>query len=144
MIPQVPNALRMLSQRILSHLVPNTASSYAMSDGAMVAMLMNALAQELESGIAHRLADIDAMKVIFRDAANLLDELPEAMGGVLDVTPAEMTMSAVNAVHDDHARVLVALHEAVDVEKPDAAQDKVNTAIWQYLQAHAARHMLPF
>lgn len=145
MIPKAPDALRMLSQRILSHLVPNAASTYAMSDAAMVGMLMTALSGELESGIARRLADIDDMKAIFRLAARRLDDavLPTDFKAVLESAPAELTMGDINAVHDAHTRVLVAVHEIVDTASATDPQVEVNRAIWQYLGQHAERYILP-
>ena len=145
MIPSAPDALRMLSQRILSHLVPNAASTYAMSDGAMVGMLLTALAGELESGIERRLTDIDAMKAIFRLAAAQLDNaaLPADLQAVLESGPASLTMSSVNETHDAHARVLIALHEVVDAAAAGENERAINEAIWQYLGEHAGRNVLP-
>ena len=144
MIPEAPSALRMLSQRMLSHLLPDVKTTYAMSDGMMVGMLMSSLAKELDDGIERRLADIRDMQAIFDSARAELPTklLPADLAAVLEQSPASMSMADVNAVHDSHTRVLIGLHDLVDVASPDAAQQKVNRAIWSYLRVHAQRHTL--
>lgn len=144
MIPRAPEALRMLSQRILSHLVPDTRSPYSMSDGAMVGMLMVGLVKELESGIERRLADIREMKAVLSRATESLPPavLPEGIDRVLALAPSSMTMGDVNACHDEHARVLIALHDRVDVDGADDAKRAINQVIWAYLRAYANRHTL--
>jgi hypothetical protein len=144
MIPHAPAAIRMLSQRILTQIVPGLNSPYSMSDGAMTAMLLNGLAQEMEDGIARRLADIESMKVIFRRSLASLPAgaVPDDLAVVLESAPQDMSMSAVNAVHDAHSRVLIRLHEAVEVDNPSDAQRVLNLEIWTYLGEFANRHRL--
>lgn len=144
MIPHAPAAIRMLSQRILTQIVPGLNSPYTMSDGAMTAMLLNGLAQEMEDGIARRLEDIESMKAIFRQSLASLPvgEVPDDLAVVLKSSPREMSMSGVNAVHDAHSRVLIHLHEAVEVKAPSAAQQELNLQIWTYLGEFANRHKL--
>jgi len=142
MIPRPPEALQMLSQRILSHLVPDLQSSYGQSEGGYVGMLLLSLVKELESGIERRLADIRDMKVIFEQASSALPPsmLPDGLDTVDSAEPASLSMSDVNALHDQLASLLIALHDAVDVVSPNEAQQKVNATIWRYLGEHARRH----
>lgn len=144
MIPRPPDALRMLSQRILSHLVPDVQSSYGQSEGSYVGMLMLSLVKELESGIERRLADIRGMKDVFEQARGVLPAsmLPDGLDAIIAAEPASLTMSDVNGVHDQLASRLIALHDAVDVAAPSDAQVRINNAIWAYLGEHAKRHAL--
>ena len=144
MIPRAPEALRMLSQRMLAQLVPDAKSAYSMSDGMLLGMLLLGMVKELEDGIARRLVDIESMKALFRLAREALDggDLPAGLDEVLETTPATMSMTDVNAVHDAHSRVLITLHDAVDDATGTEARQRVNHAIWRYLDEHAQRHAL--
>jgi hypothetical protein len=143
-IPRAPEALRMLSQRMLTQLVPDAKSTYSMSDGMLLGVLLGGLVKELEDGIARRLLDIESMKAVFRIAREALDagELPEDIDKVIESRPPSMSMSDVNTGHDAHTRVLIALHDTVDIAAPTEAQQSVNRAIWKYLDEHAQRHAL--
>lgn len=134
MIPHADNALRMLSQRLMTQLLPDLKSAYSMSDGALIGLLINALADELAEGIERRLEDIDEMRVILRKAgANLT---PEEVG-TLDDELSSHTLGDVNARHDALTRVLISLHERC--EQDDALHD-VEDEIWSYLHRTAKRH----
>ena len=65
MIPRAPEALRMLSQRMLAQLVPDAKSAYSMSDGMLLGMLLLGMVKELEDGIARRLVDIESTLPLF-------------------------------------------------------------------------------
>ena len=144
MIPLAPEALQMLSQRILAQLVPDAKSPYSASDGMLVGVLLGTLVNEMEEGIARRLNDIEAMKTVFRLAGEQLgaEALPEDLDALLALAPASMTMKDVNAVHDACTRRLIALHESVDTDEGSGPARIVNDAIWQYLDNHARRHAL--
>lgn len=142
MIPHAPQALQMLSQRMLTQLVPDAKSNYSMSDGMLLGMLLGGLVSELDQGIERRLEDIRAMKAVFRSAQKSLDAdaLPKGVEEILALEPGSMTMEDVNSVHDAHTRWLIGLHELVD--GADGEAGKVNRAIWRYLGQHAVRHAL--
>lgn len=144
MIPLAPQALQMLSQRMLVQLVPDAKSEYSMSDGMLLGVLLGSLVNEMEQGIERRLADIRAMKALFEQAHAQLGPaaLPAELDDVLASEPESMTMTDVNAVHDAHTRLLIALHAGVDTAAPGDPADVVNRAIWQYLDTHAQRHAL--
>lgn len=142
MIPHAGDALAMLSQRILSHLVPNLATTYGMSDGAMTALLLQMLVAEMETGIDRRLEDVEAMRAILREAMDGLavEQLPAEIATVVEQSPASMKLQDVNAVHDALTRVLIDLHARVDVDGPSPEQINVNRRIWSYLDETAERH----
>lgn len=142
MIPHAPEALRMLSQRMLTQLVPDAKTNYSMSDGMLLGLLLGGLVNELDQGIERRLEDIRAMKAVFRSAQQSLgaDALPNGVEEILDLEPETMTMKDVNSVHDTHTGWLIALHDRVD--GADGEAGKINHAIWRYLGQHAVRHAL--
>jgi hypothetical protein len=51
MIPHTDGALRMLSQRLMTQLLPDLKSLYSLSDGALIGLLINAIADETAEGI---------------------------------------------------------------------------------------------
>ena len=136
MIPHTDDALRMLSQRIMTQLLPDLSSMYSLSDGALVGLLMNAVADELEEGIDRRLNDIKEMQEIFSSARGGLspDEIL-----IVDAEPDSMKLSAVDERHDALTRVLIALHSR---SEQNVAMTDVNHNIWRYLRRHTERHAI--
>ena len=141
MIPNTSTALKLIARRIMTRLVPDARSAYAMSDGAMATMLLSALAEELETGIDKRIQDIEAMRLIFRSAGNVPDPmLRQQMQELLvrDIKP--LTLTSVCRTHDDCTKVLIHLHEISEAQGDNGAA--LSEAIWQYLELHATRHAL--
>lgn len=138
MIPHGASALRMLAQRMMASVLPDLKSTYAMSDGAMIGMLLTAMADEVESGVANRMIDIEAMKAILGRHGDQVENSDE----LLSLVPASMHLTDVNVAHDILTRALIALHERVDVEHPSEAQARLNREIFTYLHEHAERHKL--
>ena len=142
MIPQAATALKLLSQRIMTRLVPDARTPYAMADGAMVGLLLGGLSAELEEGIERRLQDIEAMRVVFRLALVQLPAgaLKEHINGLLAKKIRPLTLTAVNAVHDNCTRVLISLHELAETEVE--SYPGLAPVIWRYLEEQAQRHRL--
>ena len=134
MIPKADDGLRSLVQRFLTQVLADTQSGYVASDGMVMGLLMNALADELGEGIARRLADIATMSALLREGQAF------RACEVVDV-PANLTLAGVNACHDGLTRDLILLHAAVETDGgPSAA--RLNRAIWQYLAETTERHTL--
>lgn len=139
MIPYVSEAIQALSQKMLTGILPQLQSTYVMSDTAMMAMLMNALAAEAESGIANRLQDMLDMRAIFQAAeeASALDVLPTFE---LDVTqPQTFELSSINRMHDEMTYALIELHSKVEGV---SGYSDLNEKIWRYLSETHQRHAL--
>ncbi|MCB1692389.1 MAG: hypothetical protein KDI19_06455 [Pseudomonadales bacterium] len=141
MIPLPSNALRLLAQRVLARLVPQAGSAHGTSDGAMTTMLIMTLADELESGVDRRMADIAQMRALFSTAleAGVGEDLVATLSPLRDRQPASFRMSDVDALHDEMANALIRLHERAE-QAPSLAS--LNEAIWQYLHESATRHAL--
>lgn len=136
MIPHTDQALRMLSQRLMVQLVPDMKSIYSISDGALVGLLMNALADELAEGIQRRLDDLAEMRQIL---AEVMEALTPEEEELLETEPVSMRLADVDEHHDRLTRVIIRLH-ALSEEKSDLSS--LNVAIWAYLRRHAARHAI--
>lgn len=133
MIPHVSQGIKDLSQKVLTQVLPNLSSSYAMSDTAMMAMLMNALADEAESGVAKRLTDIAEMAELLSQAKASVN-VPSVISN-----PTELTLTAVSQVHDVCTRALIEVHAQVEADDPNG---ELNRQIWVYLAKTHERHAL--
>lgn len=144
MIPYPSSALSMLSDRLMNHLLGDLQSAYYMSDGMLVGVLMNALAEELESGVEKRIQDIREMQTILADAGQKLDsdELPADIDKLSQATPADMTLASVNDLHDSITKALIDLHATVEAQTGEGAAAEVNKEIWGYLQRYTERHQI--
>lgn len=130
MIPEPGRALNDLALRLLFGIAPQTTSTFAAADAALVGQLVMTLGQEFERAVATRMQDIDDIKVLLRDAP----ETP-ARVAFLGRAPASLHLRDVNALHDDGMRLLIELHE--EAERQDAA---MNDRIWRFLRTHTERH----
>lgn len=135
MIPHTDNALRMLSQRLMTQLLPDLKTIYSLSDGALIGLLINAIADETAEGIQRRLDDIAEMKLIFETGDALLtDSDRKAVSSPL----SSFRLADVDAHHDALTRILISLHEKVEDKKMEA----LDQSIWAYLRRHTQRHRI--
>ena len=135
MIPHTDDALRMLSQRLMTQLLPDLKSIYSLSDGALIGLLVNAIADETAEGIQRRLDDIAEMKLIFEAGAALLTDTDKE---VIGFELPSYRLADVDNYHDAFTRILVSLHEKTEVGK----KEELNQSIWAYLRRHAKRHQI--
>ncbi len=136
MIPNTDDALRMLSQRLMNHLLPDLKSLYCQSDGMLVGMLMNAIADEVATGIDRRMKDIADMKTLLAKGGSYLDA-----GTAVSSEPLSLSLKDVNQLHDELTRHLIELH--IRVEKDGSADaTELNSDIWRYLETTAGRHVI--
>ncbi len=135
MIPHTDDALRMLSQRFMTQLLPDLKTLYSLSDGALIGLLINAIADEVAEGIQRRLDDIAEMRLIFEAGAALLSSGDKE---VISSCLPSYRLSDVNDHHDALTRILVALHKKAE----DKKMAGLNQSIWAYLRRHAQRHRI--
>jgi hypothetical protein len=135
MIPHTDNALRMLSQRLMTQLLPDLKTLYSLSDGALIGLLINAIADETAEGIQRRLDDIAEMKHIFEAGTALLSNSDK---GVISSDLPSYRLADVNDHHDALTRILVSLHEKTE----DKKMEVLNQSIWAYLHRHSQRHKI--
>ncbi len=110
----------------------------------LIGLLMNALAEELESGIETRLQDIREMQVLFKRALEVFEryELADDMEALTEASPESYTFGAVNALHDRITRKLIELHALVEERSAAEPAMSLNSEIWAYLGRHAERHQI--
>ena len=135
MIPHTDKALRMLSQRLMM-LLPEMKSLYAISDGALLGILMNAVADELANGIDHRITDISEMEHIL---GQVQDRLSADERTLLESELRSYSLNDVNDKHDSLTRLLIKIHT---LSESDAALKDIEGRIWGYLQRSVERHQL--
>jgi hypothetical protein len=106
-----------------------------LSDGALIGLLINAIADETGEGIQRRLDDISEMKLIFIAGGALLSSRDKK---VVSAELSSYRLSDVNDHHDALTRVLVSLHQKTEDKKTEA----LNQSIWAYLRRHSQRHKI--
>ncbi len=136
MIPNTDDALRMLSQRLMNQLLPDLKSLYCQSDGMLVGMLMNAIADEVATGIDRRMKDIADMKRLLAKGSSYHDAAT-----AVSCEPLSLSLKDVNQLHDELTRHLIALHIQVEKEGSTGAAE-LNSDIWRYLETTAGRHVI--
>jgi hypothetical protein len=145
MKPEIDQALRSLSARILMDIAPNVAVDYAKASLEVTAVLMLVAAEEYDRAADIRAEENRAMRGLFRDAA---PDVPETdLRGRLESAAAgedsSLRVSALNAANDGLRSLLIELHEYVEVRSESWAS-RINHAIWKELEASAARRAIPF
>ena len=139
MIPHVRDAIQSLSQKILSQVLPQVGSTYVMSDTAMMGMLLSALAQEAESGIARRMKDMIEMSEIFSEAEAHGFKFDHIVLDLGHLSPSDLELHEVNRQHDLMTLGLIELQAQVEL---DPNYGDLNERIWSYLAAMHDRHAL--
>ena len=136
MIPNTDDALRMLCQRLMTQLLPDLKTEYSQADGMLLGLLMNAIADEVASGINYRMEDIaDMARLLKRGSAF------HNTGNLADQTPTSFKLKDVNALHDRFTHELIKLHEIVECTGIEEAAG-LDREIWRYLGTTAERHII--
>lgn len=135
MIPRPAEGLTDLAGKLATAVAPETSSRFAMANAGMISMLMMALAEQAESGVARRMEDIDDMKTLFRNAP----DAPENDGrtAFLDRQPVTLRTSDVDTVHAEGMQQLIELHAWAEDHDP-----ALNERIWAFLKRHTERHKI--
>lgn len=139
MIPRMSQGLADLAGKLATGIAPETTSGFAMANTGMIAMLLNALAQEAERAVASRMTDITEMKDLFETAAAGAPDPSQAQArqDFLARQPASLTLSDVEALHAEGLDLLISLHAWAE----DADAD-LNRRIWDFLLRHTERHRI--
>lgn len=136
MIPNTDKALRMLSQRLMDRLLPDLDSLYYQSDGMVMGLLMEAIADEVATGIDRRMKDIADMKKLLLKGSHT-HNADAAIGS----DPLSLSLKDVNQLHDDLTRHLIELQIKVEQDGSREASE-LNKDIWRYLETTAGRHLI--
>ncbi len=137
MIPAGGRSLADLAMKLAADIAPAAATEYAGVNAGLMAMLLLALAQEHERAAAVRMADIDAIKVLFRQAESAHPDAPGAgkRASFCEREPKSLLLSDLDRFHAEGLAALIELHAWCEGE--DSALDR---AIWDFLVEHTERH----
>jgi hypothetical protein len=138
MIPLAHRAMSDLAGRLGARIIPELSDPYSQADTGLISLLMTLLGEELENGVANRLADGEALKLLFADAAA---EAPGAAArkAFIDSQPDALTLTGVTGWLDQGLALLIDLHAWAE-----ASDDALNRQIWQFLGEHTERHKFDF
>jgi hypothetical protein len=109
-----------------------------MADAGLISLLMSLLGEELENGVANRMADAEALKVLFADNAGD-PSAAAARAAFIDSQPESLTLTDVTAWLDQGLALLIDLHAWAE-----ETDDDLNRRIWSFLAAHTDRHKFDF
>jgi len=103
----------------------------------MMADLMQVLAVQMESAVANRHDDLEALRALFRRQSAAAAPGAEARQQFCEQRPLSLRLSDLDALHGEGLRLLIALHRWAEAE-----DQELDRAIWQFLHDHAARNRL--
>lgn len=143
MIPNGSEGIGHLAARIFDDLVPKAPDAYAMSDLAMIATLLGMAAEDYDRAADVLLADEAELAELF-DAAqpySLNPVLQARMAAALASPPEGYRVSQLSARADTAMRVLIDLHEAIEIAQDEGSVWAVvlNGRIWRFLERHTER-----
>jgi len=133
LIPRARQALNDLAGRIGSRIMPELTNPYTVADSGLISLLLSMLSTELESGVARRMEDGEALKALFQSAGGAPDEAPRS--AFIASQPASLTLTDVTAWLDHGLTLLIELHAWAEV-----SDEALNVRIWEFLAAHSERH----
>ncbi len=134
MIPRAREALNDLAGRLGVRVIPELGDPFTQADTGLISLLMSLLGAELESGVANRMADAEALKALF-SAAPKAAPGADARSAFCASEPENLTLTAVTAWLDQGLKLLIELHAWAE-----EADDGLNRQIWSFLAAHTERH----
>jgi hypothetical protein len=128
-----------LAAKLATGIAPETSTRFAMASTGMIAMLLNALSQDVERGVANRMTDIDEMKALFRglDLGAADPVQAAARAAFCAREPMSLKLTDVEALHGEGMRLLIGLHAWAE-----ECDDALNLRIWDFLVRHTERHRL--
>lgn len=141
MIPHTPQAIGFITQRLMTHVLPDVGTNYGVADLALIGTLLAMVGQDFERGAQARLEDIHEMRTLFDAASALLGDaeltahLQHAQARPLD----DLRISVLDGIHALHSRLLIDVHARVE-QLEGAEARALDTRIWEHLARHAERH----
>lgn len=137
MIPAGGRSLADLAMKLASDIAPAAATEYAAANTGLMAMLLLAFAQEHERAAAARVADIEDIKKLFRQAGSAHPDAPGAgqRASFCEREPKSLRLSDLERFQAEGLAGLIELHAWAEGE--DSTLDR---AIWGFLFEHTERH----
>lgn len=144
MKPSIDQHLMALTGVLATKIAPAIPDgNYAAGDAKMSAALALMLAQEVDRRADTVWRENSAMRTLFLEAARL--ELPDILRRQVNDAQlwddSSLRISALEANHDKLSRLLIALHATIECDA-DPAFQRLNAAIWDFLEQSAIRREL--
>ena len=138
MIPRSHQAINDLAGRLGTRVIPELSDPFSQADTGLISLLLSLLGEELENGVARRMADGESLKTLFAEAT---PEAPGAQARAAFVAsqPGSLTLTGVSEWLDQGLALLIDLHAWAE-----EADDALNGRIWSCLVEHTERHKFDF
>lgn len=143
MIPDTPQAIGFLAQRLLTHVLPELKTNFATADVALLTTLLTMVGQDFDRAAQVRLQDIQEMRALFARAAELpeLQQRHEALARASAKPLDDLRVQSLDDLHGEHAQLLIDLHRRSEtLRDASPAARRLDEAIWAYYERHAERH----
>jgi hypothetical protein len=136
--PEGDQGLRFIAARLMRDVLPRMGDAFGLADVAMTSSLLGAIATEYARAAETRMRDIEEMRSILHDGAQLPERvLAAACAEHAEMKPESLIIDELDRVHDRLSALLIELH--AHVESP-AGDQALNERIWAYLERHAERN----
>jgi len=142
MTPSLPDILIGQCAALAAPLPPEAGGDYAAGRLGILIMLAALAAQEAERGVAARVWENQALRVLFAEAAPAYDgELGGRLGPAAAGADDDLSWSALDRANAHLRRLLIALHEVAE-DRRDHALDVEILTLYQRM-AHERRLDFP-
>lgn len=143
--PEVDKVLTSFSGSLLIKIMPHLRSEYAQKDVGVMALVLNAAAEEYDRAADNRMAENRALRAIFADAVPLLPagELRTALEEAAKAEPKSLRIRDLNAANAALNALLIDLHAHAESQS-DAAWRALEAKIWDELKARTRRRSIGF
>jgi hypothetical protein len=132
--------VKFLSERMLSHVLPEQRTPFGGFDAALLGLLVEMVGQDFERAAHARLEDIREMRALFAEARPIAgdDALVARMADALARDLSDLRIARLDEVHALHSAVLIELHARIETLGAPAAQ--LDRRVWEHLERRADRH----
>lgn len=138
MIPRAHQAINDLAARLGARVIPELRDPFSQADTGLISLLMSLLGEELEKGVATRMADAESLKALFADTPAAAPGAAERSAFIAS-QPDALTLTGVTDWLDRGFALLVRLHAWAE-----EADEALNRRIWSFLAEHTERHKFDF
>jgi hypothetical protein len=141
--PSPARLLELLTQNLLTEIMPAVAPAYRQASVATWGILVQILGEELERAAARRFEENGALRALFGEAlatvadAGLASQLRAAAAGA----DTSLRISDLDAANRELRALLIALHAHVEGLDGEAAR-ALDDAIWRELAASTERRRI--
>lgn len=148
MKPDMPEVLALIGRLIQDDAVPALGDSYAGAQLQRAIPLLAAVAEEFERAASRRLAELNALRALFAQAAPLVDQAPLARALAAAVAaapdpddPAQWRVTALDQRLSEQRALLVSLQAWAEAQAGPAV-DALRQALWAELAESTRRRRL--